>query len=238
MKTALITGGSRGIGRACVELLSRRGWQTAFCYARNDGAAQEVCRLTGASAYRVDVTDRAGVADMVADVEKRFGHVDLLVNNAAVASQRLFTEVTAEEWSRTVDVNLNGAFYCTQAVLPQMIRRKSGNVIFVSSMWGVRGGSCEVHYSATKAALIGMTKALAKELGPSGVRVNCVAPGVIGTDMNGHLSERDREQLAEDTALCRLGKPEEVAQAIAFLASEDAAFITGQVLEVDGGIIA
>lgn len=237
MKTALITGGSRGIGRAIVELLAKKGWQVAFCYRENESAANEVSSATGAVAYKVDVSDSKAVADMVSDLQKRFGHIDLLVNNVGVASQRLFTDITDEEWKNTFDVNVNGAFYATRSVLPDMIKRKSGNIIFVSSMWGVSGGSCEVHYSATKAALIGMTKALAKEVGPSGIRVNCVAPGVIETDMNAHLSADDMAALAEETPLCRIGKADEVAKAIEFLAEDGSAFITGQVLSVDGGII-
>ena len=237
MKTVLITGGSRGIGRACVELFAQKGWQVAFCYRKNEAAADEVCSATGAASYRVDVTDSKAVADMVGDLQKRFGHIDLLVNNVGVASQKLFTDITDEEWKDTFDVNINGAFYATRAVLPDMIKRKSGNIIFISSMWGVNGGSCEVHYSATKAALIGMTKALAKEVGPSGIRVNCVAPGVIETDMNAHLSEEDMAALAEDTPLCRIGKADEVARVVEFLAEDGSAFITGQVLSVDGGII-
>ena len=237
MKTALVTGGSRGIGRAIVELLAKKGWQVAFCYRENESAADEVRAATGAVAYKVDVSDSKAVADMVSDLQNRFGHIDLLVNNVGVASQRLFTDITDEEWKNTFDVNVNGAFYATRAVLPDMIKRKSGNIIFVSSMWGVSGGSCEVHYSATKAALIGMTKALAKEVGPSGIRVNCVAPGVIETDMNAHLSADDMAALAEETPLCRIGKADEVAKAIEFLAEDGSAFITGQVLSVDGGII-
>ena len=237
MKTALVTGGSRGIGRAIVELLAKKGWQVAFCYRENESAADEVRAATGAVVYKVDVSDSKAVADMVSDLQKRFGHIDLLVNNVGVASQRLFTDITDEEWKNTFDVNVNGAFYATRAVLPDMIKRKSGNIIFVSSMWGISGGSCEVHYSATKAALIGMTKALAKEVGPSGIRVNCVAPGVIETDMNAHLSADDMAALAEETPLCRIGKADEVAKAIEFLAEDGSAFITGQVLSVDGGII-
>ena len=233
----LVTGGSRGIGRAIVELLAKKGWQVAFCYRENESAADEVRAATGAVAYRLNISDSKAVADMVSDLQKRFGHIDLLVNNVGVASQRLFTDITDEEWKNTFDVNVNGAFYATRAVLPDMIKRKSGNIIFVSSMWGVSGGSCEVHYSATKAALIGMTKAPAKEVGPSGIRVNCVAPGVIETDMNAHLSADDMAALAEETPLCRIGKADEVAKAIEFLAEDGSAFITGQVLSVDGGII-
>lgn len=237
MKTALVTGGSRGIGRAIVELLAKKGWQVAFLYNKNASAADEVCKKTGALAYQADVADRAAVDFAVSDCLLKLGHIDLLVNNAACAEQSLFTDITLDKWQRMIDVNLTGAFNCTQSVLPSMISRKAGAVVFISSMWGVEGGSCEVHYSATKAALIGMTKALAKEVGPSGIRVNCVAPGVIDTDMNAHLSEADMEELKQSTALCRIGTPADVAGVVAFLADDDAGFITGQVIGVDGGIV-
>ncbi len=237
MKTALVTGGSRGIGRAIVELLSERGLQVAFFYHNNDLAAQAVVEKTGAIAYKLNIADSQAVETAVADLQKKLGHIDLLVNNAGVSVQGLFCDTTDEQWKTTFDINVSGSFYATRAVLPDMIRRKQGSVIFISSMWGVSGGSCEVCYSATKAALIGMTKALSKEVGPSGVRVNCIAPGVIDTDMNAHLTPEDMESLAEDTPLCRIGQAREVAEAVAFLAGEESSFITGQVLGVDGGII-
>ncbi len=237
MKTALVTGGSRGIGRAIVELLTLRGWQVAFLYNKNTDAADEVCKKTGAVSYQADVADRAAIDNAVSDFLARFGHIDLLVNNAACAEQCLFTDITLAKWQRMIDVNLTGAFNCTQNVLPSMVSRKTGAIVFISSMWGVEGGSCEVHYSATKAALIGMTKSLAKEVGPSGIRVNCVAPGVIDTDMNAQLSEADMEELKQSTALCRIGTPADVAGVVAFLADDDAGFITGQVIGVDGGIV-
>lgn len=237
MKTALVTGGSRGIGRAIVELLTLRGWQVAFLYNKNTDAADEVCKKTGAVSYQADVADRAAVDNAVSDFLARFGHIDLLVNNAACAEQCLFTDITSAKWQRMIDVNLTGAFNCTQNVLPSMVSRKTGAIVFISSMWGVEGGSCEVHYSATKAALIGMTKSLAKEVGPSGIRVNCVAPGVIDTDMNAQLSEADMEELKQSTALCRIGTPADVAGVVAFLADDDSGFITGQVIGVDGGIV-
>lgn len=235
MKTALVTGGSRGIGRACVEELTRRGWQVAFGCCAHAAEAKALAEATGALALAADLADREAADGMVKAAIAAFGHLDLLVNNAAVASQGLTQDVRPDEWDRLVAVNLTAPFVCIQAALPSMLKRQSGCIINVSSVWGVHGASCEVPYSATKAALIGMTRALAKEVGPSGIRVNAVAPGVIDTDMNRHLSQEDLGALAEETPLGRLGSPAEVARTIAFLASEDAAFITGQVLGVDGG---
>ena len=233
-----ITGGARGIGAAMVRAFSAAGYSVSFTYLSSHDRAAALARETGALALCADGCDEGAVAAAVRTATDKNGPVYALLNCAGISSFQLFQDVSTELWEQTVNTNLRAAFFYIRALLPEMIAAKSGVILNISSVWGMVGASCEVLYSTTKAALIGMTKALAKELGPSGVRVNCVAPGVIGTDMNGHLSERDREQLAEDTALCRLGKPEEVAQAIAFLASEDAAFITGQVLEVDGGIIA
>ena len=241
-QTVLITGGSRGIGRAAARLFAENGCNVAVNYRLSAAKAEELCgelRREGARAIAIqaDVAVRADVDRMVRQIGEEFGGVDVLVNNAGIAQQKLFTDITPEEWERMLAVNLTGMFHCCQAVLPCMIHRKSGRIVNLSSMWGVTGGSCEVHYSAAKAGVIGLTKALAKELGPSHITVNCVAPGVIDTDMLAPLSSSDCAALAEETPLMRLGTPLEVAHAIFFLASDHAAFITGQVLSPNGGLV-
>lgn len=174
---------------------------------------------------------------MVHETRAALGHIDVLINNAGVAYAALFTDTEYADWKRVFAVNVDGAYHCTQAVLPDMVSRQAGVILNVSSIWGLVGASCEVAYSASKAALIGFTKALAKELGPSGIRVNCVAPGVIDTDMNAHLDAPSRAALVEETPLCRLGTPEEVAEALFFLASDASSFFTGQVLSPNGGLV-
>lgn len=241
-KIALITGASRGIGRAIALRLAKDGYTVAMNYCHNERAALRAAEVLSAFGKdgmlcRADVANEQAVRDMVKAVEDRLGPIDLLVNNAGIAEQALFTDLTAAQWKRMMDVHVNGAFFTSSAVLPSMIRRKSGCIINIASMWGQTGASCEVHYSTAKAALIGMTKALAKEVGPSGIRVNCVSPGAIETDMMAGFSAEDKEAIAQDTPLMRLGKPEEIAAAVAFLASEDAAFITGQVLAPNGGMV-
>jgi len=237
MKTVLITGGSRGIGRAMVRLFSERGYSVAFTYKSSDNEARKLSLATGALALKADSTCESEVLAAVKAVEEKLGCVDILINNAAISSFFLFTDISLSEWQRTFDVAVTGAFLYSKATLPSMIRKKSGRIINISSMWGITGSSCEVHYSAAKAALIGMTKALAKEVGPSGITVNCIAPGVIDTDMNKALSEDDMNALKEETPLMRIGTPEEVAESALFLASEKAAFITGAVLNVNGGYL-
>ncbi|MBQ3094730.1 MAG: SDR family oxidoreductase [Clostridia bacterium] len=241
-KVALITGASRGIGRAIALRLAKDGYIVAMNYCRNERAAVQAAQVLSAFdkegiLCKADVTDEAAVRAMVKAVEDKYGHIDLLVNNAGIAEQALFTELTAAQWKQMMDVHVNGAFYTCSAVLPAMIRRQSGCIVNIASMWGQTGASCEVHYSTAKAALIGMTKALAKEVGPSGIRVNCVAPGAIETDMMAGFSAEDKEAIAEETPLCRLGRAEEIASAVSFLASEDASFITGQVLAANGGLV-
>lgn len=238
-KTVLITGGSRGIGAAAAETFAKAGYAVALGYRRSEDAARALAARWPGQLLPVqgDVAVYADVDRMFAEAERAFGGVDVLVCNAGIAAQRLFCEITEEEWRRMLDVHLTGAFFCCRRALPGMIRQKWGRILTVSSMWGQVGGSCEVHYSAAKAGLIGLTKALAKEEGPSGITVNCVAPGVIDTDMMAGFSAGDKAALAGETPLGRLGSPQDVASALLYLAGEDAGFITGQVLGVNGGLV-
>lgn len=241
-KTVLITGSSRGIGAAAARRFAQEGWGVGLhCRARLDRAQALGAELRAlgvpVGVYQGDVSDRAQVDRVVADFLRDFGRLDVLVCSAGLARQELFTDVTQASWRQVLGVNLDGVFHCCQAVLPHMLHRKAGKLITLSSMWGQVGASCEVAYSAAKAGVIGLTKALAKELGPSGITVNCVAPGVIDTAMNGALSPETRAALAEETPLERLGTPEDVAQAIWFLASPAGDFFTGQVLAPNGGFI-
>lgn len=240
--TVLITGASGGIGRAIAEEFGSAGYQVAMHgHLHLDRLSDTVARFDAqgirSMLVKADLMDRAGVFDMVARVEASMGQIDVLVNNAGIAQQQLFTEISESDWQRMLGINLSGPFYACQAVLPSMIRRKKGTIVNVSSMWGETGASCEVHYSAVKAGLIGLTRALAKEVGPSGITVNCVAPGVIRTEMNAALSEEDLAMLIEETPLCRLGEPSDVARTILYLASDAAGFVTGQVIGINGGLV-
>ena len=237
MKTVLITGGSRGIGASCVKLFSEAGYSVAFTYKNSEAAAQALAKKYGALAI---LADNQSEADITAAVERtvlEYGRIDCLINNASVSSFSLLQDVSRDTWDKTLGTNLTGAFLYSKLVLPHMIRQGAGRIINISSVWGLVGSSMEVHYSATKAALIGMTKALAKELGPSGITVNAIAPGVINTDMNSALSEDDIASLIEGTPLCRIGEPSEVASVALFLAGEGATFITGEVINVSGGFV-
>ena len=233
IRTALITGGSRGIGAACARSLTRAGHRIIINYDHSEDAANRLAAELGCSTVKADVSDPVQVSRMFDEI----GDVDILVCCAGVALSKLFTDTSNEEWRRILAVNLDGTAYCCKAAIPHMVHEKDGRIITVSSIWGVTGASCETAYSASKAGVIGLTKALAKELGPSGITVNCIAPGVIDTDMNASLSPETLKELANETPLCRIGTPEEVAAAVRFLASEDAAFITGQVLGVTGGFV-
>lgn len=235
MKRVLITGGARGIGRAMVEYFSARGDEVVFIYHTSEDAAKALCAQTGTRAIRADLSDATEAARAAGEAEALLGGVDVLVNNAGVAQIKLFTDLSNAEWRRMIDTNLSSAFYVSRAIAKGMITRQWGRIINVGSMWGKVGASCEVHYSASKAGLRGLTMALAKELGPSGITVNCVEPGVIETDMNAALDDETKRELCDATPLCRMGSPFDVAAAVAFLSSDEAGFITGQMLGVDGG---
>lgn len=240
-KSVLITGATRGIGRACALKFARNGWNVTAGYVHACQEAEELERSIRAlggdcQCVQADLSDSIAVRRMVLLAQAHFGTPDAVICNAGIAQQKLFADITEHDWDTMFDINVKGTYRVLQDVLPQMLERKSGSIVTVSSMWGQTGGSCEVHYSASKAAIIGMTKALAKELGLSGIRVNCISPGVIDTDMNRMHSEDVMAELAEETPLGCVGKPEHVADAVYWLASEQSQFVTGQVLGVNGGI--
>ena len=237
-RTVLISGGDRGIGAAAARAFYTAGYRVAVLYHTHAEAAAALEKeLPGCTVVQCDVASRASCELAFHAVEQAMGRVDVLVSNAGIAQQKLFTDITPDEWQHMLDVNLTGAFNLCQLALPGMIRRKNGRILTVSSMWGQTGGSCEVHYSAAKAGLIGLTKALAKEEGPSGITVNCVAPGVIDTDMMASFTAEDKAALAEETPVGRLGTADEVAKLLVFLAGEDTGYITGQVFGVNGGLV-
>ncbi|MGN0706872.1 MAG: elongation factor P 5-aminopentanone reductase [Faecalibacterium sp.] len=237
-RTVLISGGDRGIGAAAARAFWAAGYRTAVLFHSNAAAAAALeQQLPGCAAIQCDVASRASCEAAFCAAEQVLGRVDVLICNAGIAQQKLFTDITPSEWQRMLDVNLSGAFHLCQLALPGMIRRRYGRILTVSSMWGQTGGSCEVHYSAAKAGLIGLTKALAKEEGPSGITVNCVAPGVIDTDMMAAFTPEDKAVLAQETPVGRLGSADEVARLLLFLAGEDAGYITGQVFGVNGGLV-
>lgn len=235
MKRVLITGGSRGIGASCVKSFTERGDKVAFIYYNSAEAAISVSEQTGALAIKADISDPGKIHRAVAEAAGELGGIDVLVNNAGVSKTGLFTDLTDDDWSGLCGVNLSGVIYATREAVRHMITNHSGRIINIGSVWGRTGASCEVAYSALKSALRGFTRALAKELGPSGITVNCIEPGVIDTDMNAALSEETRRELIEETPLCRIGTPRDVAGAVLFLASDGGSFITGQILGVDGG---
>lgn len=237
MKNVLITGGSRGIGRAMVELFASNGYSVAFTYKSSKNEAKSLAEATGAIAIKADSASESDVLYAVNTAICELGSIDCLINNAGVSSFSLFTDITLDMWNEHLAVNLTGAFLYSKAVIPGMVARKEGRIINITSMWGITGSSCEVHYSTAKAGLIGMTKALAKELGPSGITVNAIAPGLINTDMNRCLSDDDIRAIEDETPLMRIGTSSEVAKAALFLAGEGASFITGEVMNVSGGYL-
>ena len=241
-ETVIVTGASRGIGKACALAFGKSGANVIINYTRSKEKAEELCeeisKLGGrALPFCADVADRKAVDEMIAFAHSNFGSISTLVNNAGIAEQIMFCDITEEKWDRMFAVDVKGVYNCIQAALPDMIHNKSGRIINISSMWGITGASCEVHYSAAKAAVIGMTKALAKELGPSGITVNAIAPGVISTEMNGNISEEIMSELKEETPIGRIGTPEDIAETALFLASPKASFITGEVISVNGGFV-
>lgn len=240
-KTALVTGGAKGIGAEICRVLAKDGFAIALNYNSSSDSAlllqEELSKITEVQIFKADVSDSEQVKNMFSDIKTVFGGVDALVNNAGIAQQALFTDITDDMWQKMLGVNLTGVFNCCREALKYMINKKSGSIVNIASMWGETGGSLEVHYSAAKAGVIGLTKALAKEVGLSGITVNAVSPGVIMTDMTSQFSKEDLEALKDETPLNTLGQPKNVADAVAFLVSDKASFITGQILSVNGGFV-
>lgn len=243
LNTAVVTGGAKGIGAAISVALAKAGYNVIMGYKTSRERAEELAKViisgygVSCEAVYCDVTDAESARNIVETAAKKYGSVDILVNNAGVAQQKLFTDITDDDWNRMIGVNLTGVFNTCRVASKYMVSQKSGSIVNISSMWGQVGASCEVHYSAAKAGVIGLTKALAKELAPSGVRVNCVCPGVVMTDMMKDFSEETLRELSEETPLGKLGTPKEIADAVAFLCSDRASFITGQILGVNGGFV-
>lgn len=236
MKNVLITGASRGIGAECVRKFSENGFRVFLNYNKSDNAAKKLFKETGAVLVKGDISKTEDVKK-IKKITDKYGKISVLVNNAGIAEQKLFTDISESDWDRMFNVNIKGMFLITKMFLPDMVHEKDGKIINFSSIWGICGASCEVHYSASKAAVIGFTKALAKELGPSKINVNCIAPGVIDTEMNSHLDNETKAELCEETPLCRMGTASEIAELVYFLASDKADFITGQVISPNGGIV-
>lgn len=238
MKTIIITGGARGIGKAIVYELAKQKYNIALNYNTSEDEAKQIQEdLTNqgysVEIYKADVTKKDEVENMVKEVIKQQGKIDVLINNAGISQIKPFAEITEEDWDNMINTNLKSLYYTSQAVLSSMLQEQKGLIINISSIWGIIGGSCEVHYSTAKAGVNGFTKALAKELGPSNIRVNAIAPGIIDTKMNEHLSEEEKKQIEEEIPLGKIGKPEEIAKAIKWLIEDE--YTTGQIISIDGG---
>lgn len=236
-KVIIVTGGSRGIGASIVKYLAKEN-KVILNYNKSEENAKKIQKELEKNnikidIFKADVSNKKEVNEMVEYVLKKYNKIDVLINNAGIAQEKLFTDISDEEWQMIMNVNLNSVYYCTKAVIPNMIHEKSGCIINISSIWGVTGGSCEVGYSTTKAAIIGFTKALAKEMGPSGIRVNCIAPGIIDTDMNKNLSKTDIDEIKEEIPLNRIGKVDDIAKCAKWLIEDN--YTTGQVINVNGG---
>lgn len=241
-KTVIISGAAGGIGRSMVVLFAINGYNVLLSYNRSIEKAQLLYRKLKSKGlsielFQADVTKRVQVDAMVDYCINQFGKIDILINNSGISQQKIFTDISEDEWDYMINVNLKGVFNCTQSVLKHMIQEKNGKIINISSIWGMVGASCEVHYSSAKAGVIGFTKALSKELGPSNIQVNCIAPGIIETDMLSSFSLEELKQLKDETPLMRLGKPKDIARCALFLASKNADFFTGQILSPNGGFV-
>ena len=237
-KVIIVTGGSRGIGASTVKLLAKDDNKIILNYNKSEEAAKKIQKELENENIKIDtikadVSKKADVLAMISYVIEKYDRIDVLINNAGISQERLFTDINDEEWNEIIDVNLNSVYYCTKAVIPYMIQKKCGCIINISSIWGVTGGSCEVGYSTSKAAIIGLSKALAKEMGPSNIRINCIAPGIIDTDMNKNLNENDIENIKEEIPLNRIGLTEDIAKCAKWLIEDN--YTTGQVININGG---
>lgn len=241
MKTAVITGAAKGIGAAIAVAFAKAGFKVVINYNTSEERARALCGIlndtypTEAVCIKADVSTPEGAKKLIMESVSAFGDIDVLVNNAGIAQQKLFTDITDADWQTMINTNLSSVFYVCREAVPFMVSKKSGSIVNISSIWGQEGGSCEVHYSAAKAGVIGLTKALAKELAPSGITVNCVCPGVIRTDMLSSFTEDDLRALADETPVMRLGTPKDVADGVYYLAT-NSGFVTGQVLGINGGL--
>ena len=239
-KVIIVTGGSRGIGASTVKLLAKDDNKIILNYNKSEEAAKRIQKELENENIKIDiikadVSKKADVLAMISYVIEKYHRIDVLINNAGISQERLFTDINDEEWNEIIDVNLNSVYYCTKAVIPYMIQRKSGCIINISSIWGITGGSCEAHYSVSKAGLDAMTKSLAKELGPSNIRVNSIAPGIIDTSMNSHLSEEELQEIKQEIPLERIGKTDSIAKCVEWLIEDE--YTTGQVISINGGWI-